>query len=100
MLANFVARMLEYMNSALYILWSKFQNKLQPSDKRLVTLGQVRNINEGVLKLLERIFSIEAAFMLKQGRKYALIRIQNFKVFSTVSLQWEMRSKYNHVFEI
>lgn len=43
---------------------------------------------------------MEAAFMLKQGRKYALIRIQNFKVYSTVSLQWEMRSKYNDVFEI
>ena len=43
---------------------------------------------------------MEAAFMLKQGLKYALIRIQNFKVYSTVSSQWEMRSKYNDVFEI
>ena len=49
MLANSVARMLEQMNSAMCILWSKFQKKLQPSDKTLVTLGQVRNINEDVL---------------------------------------------------
>ena len=70
MLANSVARMLEHMNSALCILRSKFQKKLPTSDKRLVTLSQVRSINEDVLNM-ERIFSIEAAYV--ETRLYAVV---------------------------